>query len=55
MVYYNRRDLIGHWIKRTSPVQRMCGHACCRGYRVHPRNYPVILPDRLLRLTPTAR
>ncbi len=27
----------------------MCGHACCRGHRVHPRNMPVILPDRLLR------
>lgn len=27
----------------------MCQHACCRGYRVHPANYPVILPNKLLR------
>lgn len=47
--YYNRRDLIGHWVKKGQPVQRMCGHACCRGRRVHPENYPVILPDKLLR------
>lgn len=46
---YNRRDLIGHWIRRNQPEQRMCGHACCGGYRVHPNNMPVILPDRLLR------
>src|SRR6516165_3526490 len=46
---YNRRDLIGHWIRRTQPEQRMCGHACCRGHRVHPANMPVILPNPLLR------
>jgi hypothetical protein len=46
---YNRRDLIGHWIRRTQPEQKMCGHACCRGYRVHPKNMPVILPNPLLR------
>jgi uncharacterized protein (DUF433 family) len=49
MARYDRRDLIGHWIKKTQAAQRMCGHACCRGKRVHPENYPVILPDRLLR------
>jgi hypothetical protein len=27
----------------------MCPHACCRNKRVHPDNYPVVLPDRLLR------
>jgi hypothetical protein len=27
----------------------MCGHACCRNKRVHPENYPVILPSQLLR------
>jgi hypothetical protein len=27
----------------------MCPHACCRGYRVHPENYPTVLPSRLLR------
>lgn len=46
---YDRRDLIGHWIRKQQPEQRMCGHACCRGHRGHPRNMPVILPDRLLR------
>jgi hypothetical protein len=48
-VTYNRRDLIGHWIRKAQPTQRMCTHACCRGYRVHPKNYPVILPNPLLR------
>lgn len=47
--YYNRRDLIGHFITKKQPVQKMCGHACCRGKRVHPENYPVIMPDKLLR------
>jgi hypothetical protein len=46
---YDRRDLIGHWIRKQQPEQRLCGHACCRGYRVHPANMPVILPNRLLR------
>ena len=46
---YNRRDLIGHWVKREQWQQQPCQHACCRGYRVHPKNYPVILPDRTLR------
>jgi hypothetical protein len=46
---YDRRDLIGHWIRKQQAEQRMCGHACCRGYRVHPKNMPVILPNRLLR------
>lgn len=49
MAYYNRRDLIGHWVKKRQPTQRMCQHACCRGRRVHPKNYPVILPSKLLR------
>ncbi len=46
--YYDRRDLIGHWIKKQQRQQQPCTHACCRGYRVHPDNYPVILPDRTL-------
>lgn len=46
---YNRRDLIGHWINRDQREQRPCTHACCRGYRVHPDNYPVVLPSRTLR------
>lgn len=49
MAYYNRRDLIGHWVRKQQPTQRMCTHACCRGKRVHPDNYPVVLPDRLLK------
>jgi len=44
-----RRDLIGHFIRRDQRTQQPCTHACCRGYRVHPDNYPVILPDRTLR------
>jgi 2-polyprenyl-6-methoxyphenol hydroxylase-like FAD-dependent oxidoreductase len=46
---YNRRDLIGHWVKKQQPTQRMCGHACCRGKRVHPANYPEVMPSNLLR------
>jgi hypothetical protein len=48
-VTYNRRDLIGHWVRKQQPTQRMCSHACCRNKRVHPKNYPVIMPDGLLR------
>jgi hypothetical protein len=44
-----RRDLIGHFIRTDQTVQRPCTHACCRGYRVHPANMPVILPARTLR------
>lgn len=47
--YYDRRDLIGHWVERAEPEQHMCEHACCRGYRVHPANMPVVLPRKLLR------
>lgn len=39
---YNRRDQIGHWVTREQPVYRPCTHACCRGYRAHPSNWPVI-------------
>lgn len=46
---YNRRDLIGHWVTKRQRTQQPCTHACCRGYRVHPSNYPVILPSRTLR------
>jgi hypothetical protein len=49
MARYNVRDLIGHWVKPRSAEGKMCPHACCRGHRVHPDNYPVILPSRLLR------
>jgi hypothetical protein len=46
---YNVRDLLGHWVKPVSKRGKMCPHACCRGKRVHPDNYPVILPSALLR------
>src|SRR5262249_3326529 len=36
------------WVTRQQRAGRMCTHACCRGKRVHPDNYPVILPDTLL-------
>lgn len=39
---YNRRDQIGHWVRREDPQLRPCHHACCRGYRAHPSNWPVI-------------
>lgn len=39
---YNRRDQIGHWVTKAEPVYRPCKHACCRGYRAHPSNWPVI-------------
>jgi hypothetical protein len=48
-VPYDRRDLIGHWIRKEQRTQRPCTHACCRGYRVHPDNYPTVLPSRTLR------
>ena len=28
---YNRRDLIGHYIRTSQQTQRPCTHACCRG------------------------
>lgn len=44
-----RRDLIGHFITRKQREEQPCTHACCRGYRVHPDNYPTVLPSRTLR------
>jgi hypothetical protein len=49
---YNRRDQIGHWVTREQPVYRPCHHACCRGYRAHPSNWPVI-PARMAYRTAT--
>lgn len=46
---YNRRDQIGHWIRTDQPARRKCTHACCRGYRAHPDNWPVIPARRQLR------
>jgi hypothetical protein len=41
--------MIGHFVKPRSAAGKMCPHACCRNKRVHPGNYPVVLPSRLLR------
>lgn len=46
---YNRRDDLGHWVNREKPTGELCEHACCRGYRQHPKGYPVIMPRRALR------
>lgn len=52
MARYDVRDLLGHWVRPRGARGKMCPHACCRGYRVHPANFPVILPDKLLRSAP---
>lgn len=49
---YNRRDQIGHWVRKREPVYRPCHHACCRGYRPHPSNWPII-PAKLAYRTAT--
>jgi hypothetical protein len=49
MPYYDRRDRLQHWIRKEQPAQRTCTHACCRGYREHPRGWPVIPGKRQLR------
>jgi hypothetical protein len=46
--YYNRRDLLKHWIRKEQRVNQPCDRACCRHMRLHPEHYPVILPDRTL-------
>lgn len=46
---YSIRDLLGHFVKPRSARGKMCPHACCRNKRVHPANFPVILPTQLLR------
>jgi hypothetical protein len=46
---YDRRDRIGHWVRKQQPARQHCQHACCRGYREHPEHYPVILPKSSLR------
>lgn len=49
MSRYNTRDILGHYVKPPSKEGKLCPHACCRNKRVHPENYPVILPSPLLR------
>jgi hypothetical protein len=46
---YDRRDQIGHWVKRDEQILRPCHHACCRGYRAHPHNWPLIPASYALR------
>jgi len=46
---YNRRDQIGHWVTKDQQILRPCRHACCRGYRAHPSNWPIIPASRALR------
>jgi hypothetical protein len=46
---YNRRDQIGHWVRRDQQIYRPCHHACCRGYRAHPHNWPIVPADHALR------
>jgi hypothetical protein len=46
---YNRRDQIGHWVRRDQEIFRPCRHACCRGYRAHPSNWPLIPASHALR------
>jgi hypothetical protein len=46
---YDRRDQIGHWVKRDQQILRPCRHACCRGYRAHPHSWPIIPASRALR------
>lgn len=46
---YNRRDQIGHWVRRDQEIYRPCRHACCRGYRAHPSNWPLIPASHALR------
>jgi hypothetical protein len=46
---YDRRDRIGHWVRKEQPERRHCTHACCRGYHEHPKNWPVLPGNRKLR------
>jgi hypothetical protein len=46
---YNRRDQIGHWVRKNQAAHRHCQHACCRGYRTHPDNWPLVPASRQMR------
>lgn len=48
-MYYNVRDLLGHFIKPASREEAPCPHACCKGKRPHPRKLPVMLSAAELR------
>lgn len=49
MARYNIRDWLGHWVKPRTAGGKPCPHACCRGRRQHPPNFPVILGRDTLR------
>lgn len=46
---YDRRDQFGHWVTKDTAQYQPCHHACCRGYRAHPGNWPLIPQSRALR------
>lgn len=46
---YNRRDLFSHWVRKDEAARRPCHHACCRGMRPHPENYPLVKRNAYLR------
>lgn len=46
---YNRRDYLQHWVRKDEAANRPCQHACCRGYRQHPENLPLVVESRRLR------
>jgi hypothetical protein len=48
MAYYNRRDILAHWVTKQQAANRACTHACCRGYRIHPKGQDLVLPARRL-------
>lgn len=49
MGFYNRRDDIGHFVDRGERTGQLCHHACCRGYRQHPKHWPKVRADKSLR------
>lgn len=49
MAPYNRRDYLQHWVRKDETANRPCHHACCRGYRQHPENLPLVIQSRQLR------
>ena len=49
MARYDIRDLLGHWVRPRAREGQHCPHACCRGRRPHPDNFPVLIPRAELR------
>ena len=50
MARYDRRDDFEHWVRKEQPEDRPCTHACCRGYRSHPKHLPVAVRATRLRV-----